>query len=301
MIEFPDLKEGKKEQLKDALIVQRKWDGTASYIKITDTITLWGRNFLKSGERMNFTHRFPEIVSDIKAMRIPSGTSFIGELIVMNPQTGREDFQLLQPRITRDDNIEKFSRSNPAELKIYEYISLAGQNLLQYPYIQRQSIFLSNIKLQGSIDIVETLSNGEQVWEQNEGLIEGLVLRNANGDAWKLKYSTTQDVYCKGEYQTPEPSIKKGQEKPTPSRLQLMNVFANIRCYQIVNGVETFIGNIGGGFRDPDRIEIQKYLDNHTPFCIEIEAMNITNSGKFRMPRFKRLRPDKSPSQCVRK
>lgn len=51
-------------------------------------------------------------------------------------------------------------------------------------------------------------------------------------------------------------------------------------------------GNVGTGLNDADR---EKYWDRkYIGETIEVECMSLTPNGKFRMPRFKRIRWDKS-------
>jgi hypothetical protein len=53
---------------------------------------------------------------------------------------------------------------------------------------------------------------------------------------------------------------------------------------------QTAMGNIGTGFTDKDR---EKYKRNMIGMTIEVECMELTKAGKFRHPRFVRVRPDR--------
>ena len=52
----------------------------------------------------------------------------------------------------------------------------------------------------------------------------------------------------------------------------------------------TAMGNVGIGFTDEER---DMYKSNMVGMTIEVECMELTNDGKFRHPRFVRIRPDK--------
>ena len=52
----------------------------------------------------------------------------------------------------------------------------------------------------------------------------------------------------------------------------------------------TAMGNVGVGFTDEERAMYQRNMIGMT---IEVECMELTNDGKFRHPRFIRVRPDK--------
>lgn len=107
--------------------------------------------------------------------------------------------------------------------------------------------------------------------------VEGLVLRQ--GDKWlKVKPVDTYDVY-----------VTKAIEGLGKHRGRM-------------GALVTAYGKVGTGFTDPQRVEwwdwwkrIQVAIQGKTaPRLIEVSCMSITGDGKFRHPRFIRLRPDKN-------
>lgn len=95
---------------------------------------------------------------------------------------------------------------------------------------------------------------------------EGLVLRQ--GNTWlKVKPSETYDV--------PITQLIPGKGKHTGR----------------VGAVLTPMGKVGTGMSDKDREEL---LTTPIGTIIEVECMSLTPSGKFRHPRLKRIRWDKS-------
>lgn len=98
---------------------------------------------------------------------------------------------------------------------------------------------------------------------------EGLVLRQ--GDHWlKVKPIETYDVKVTG--------IIEGQGRHAGRMGALM----------------TDMGKVGTGFTDVERDEWWSwYLNGHVTRLIEVECMQLTPDGKFRHPRFVRIRYDK--------
>jgi hypothetical protein len=103
---------------------------------------------------------------------------------------------------------------------------------------------------------------------------EGLILRQ--GDKWlKVKPKDTADVFITG-YQA-----GTGKHKGKMGALL------------------TNYGKVGTGFSDIDREWWQMMFDLHgltwlTTVLIEVEYMEMTSGNKFRHPRFKRVRDDKT-------
>lgn len=95
---------------------------------------------------------------------------------------------------------------------------------------------------------------------------EGLVLRQ--GDKWlKVKNKETFDVHITGIIEG------KGKYKG------------------MLGAFMTSKGKVGTGFTDEDRKKL--YDKSLIGVMLEVECMEITEDGKFRHPRFKRLRWDK--------
>jgi hypothetical protein len=101
--------------------------------------------------------------------------------------------------------------------------------------------------------------------EANEVGYEGLILRQ--GDKWlKVKPSETHDV-------------------------KVVNLVEGTGKYVgMLGAMVTEKGNVGTGFTDAQRKEFWVFPLNT---IIEVECMSITKDGKFRHPRFKRVRWDK--------
>ena len=128
--------------------------------------------------------------------------------------------------------------------------------------------------------------------------LEGIVVRDANEKynrgIWKVKLVDTEDVYCKGEY----------------NKSDNTNEFRSLICYQLLEKrkdnkqlTEVYVADVGGGFTDRERKEIQKLLDSgimkEKPLVLEIKTLGRRPSLRFRNPTFIRFRFDKPWRECI--
>jgi hypothetical protein len=95
---------------------------------------------------------------------------------------------------------------------------------------------------------------------------EGIVIRTAT-EEFKLKEKVTHETLIIGKLEG------TGRNKGRLGALVTMH------------------GQVGTGFTDQERIDL--WAMDLTDMCVEVEAMSISRDGKFRHPRFIRLRPDK--------
>jgi ATP-dependent DNA ligase len=102
---------------------------------------------------------------------------------------------------------------------------------------------------------------------------EGLVLRQ--GDRWlKVKPEETHDIRIVG--------FREGRGKHA-GRLGI---------------ITTALGNIGSGFSDEERVElwVEAQAGMLVGQIVEVSFMESTSTGKYRHPKFIRMRPDKLAS-----
>lgn len=289
-------------------IFQRKWDGAAAEIfigyDILGDIRIFGRGVLQYGIVSEYTKKFPEIVKSLKELGIPKKTDFVAELIVIDPKTGFENLELIQSRTQRDNNIEHYSKIYTALLIILDVVEVEGKDVTKLNYLDRTNMLKCSCSIKncnwksGNIRFIENLY--ELDWnfiEKNK--LEGVVVRDTdatyNKGIWKIKMIKTEDVYCKGEYNPSESLKMEGKE-----------LFASLICYQLTkDGKEIYVADVGGGFTEEKRKEIQEILNKgiinkDNPLVIEINTFGRVNSSlKFRSPTFLRIRYDKPWSQCV--
>lgn len=277
-------------------IFQRKLDGTAAEVFINDEPRIFGRGVLEYGILSEYSGRFPEIVRSLKRLEIPKKTDFVGELVVLDPKTGFESLEMVLTRSQRSFATEHHIRFYPAILMILDVVEVGGEDVRLYKYFDRidalkKSVFDWN-RAEGRVFFID--NSYELDWnliERNK--LEGVVIRDLDATygkgIWKLKREVTEDVYCKGEYNISE---------------SMIGLFSSLICYQLdKNGREIYVADVGGGFSDKERKDMQKLLDSGVmkkyPLVIEIKANGRTSSGKFKNPIFERIRYDKPWKECI--
>lgn len=280
--------------------VERKYDGVAALMEIKDGVmTLTGKNETKNG-RTDYTSVFPEIqihnIDDIP------NCSILGEIVYLNKE-GWDDFQIIQKRANRKNNILEYAKKYPCifigfdliedEKGILDVETYYIRKLLMYELF---TYFEStpSIRMIGSIAITLNESKKGMYNAMIKNNWEGLVFKNVDGvigfGQVKYKPVITQDVFCEGEYRE-----GKGRHK---------GKVGSLKCYQILDGEKQHIGYVGCG-DDTSRDEITAFIktgnvDKGSPLVLEIKVTAFLPSGKFRFPRFLRIRDDKKSTDCIR-
>ena len=275
---------------------QRKLNGTSAEIFINDNIRIFGKGVLEYGILSEYTVRFPEIVKALQNLEIPKRTDLVGELIVIDPNTGFESLPMILTRSQRSFATEQHIRFYPVIFVILDVVEVGGNDVRLLKYIDRLNALKDAVKDwtkgDGKIIFIENSSNlNWKIIEDNK--LEGVAIRDLDATygkgIWKLKREVTEDVYCKGEY-NPSDSMK--------------GLFSSLICYQLdKNGKEIYVTDVGGGFSYKEREGIQKMLDSGVmkkfPLVLEIKTNGRMPSLKFISPIFIRMRYDKSWDQCI--
>lgn len=283
---------------------ERKYDGVASLMKIKDGVmTLTGKNETKNG-RTDYTSVFPEIqihnIDDIPNCKI------LGEIVYLNEE-GWDDFQIIQKRANRKNNIPEYAKKYPCVFIAFDLIEYedGGAIIEGGIYKDRKNIlnkltYHFHFKYDMHIRFIDLGANTSLCIKQNlynkfkKQNWEGLVFKDINGKIGegqkKYKPVITQDVFCEGEYRE-----GKGRHK---------GKVGSLKCYQILDGIKTHIGYVGCG-DDISREEITAFIktgniDEESPLVLEIKITAFLESGKFRFPRFVRIRDDKKSTDCIR-
>lgn len=285
----------------------RKWDGNSSETFIESEIEIIGRGVTK-GRSSNFTLKFPELINDLKALNLPRGTDFMSEIICMNQKTGKEDVKLATGRSNRESLIDLYAQQYPALMLIYDVISVGMNDVTHLPFVERINALRPFIHKGLRIGFTEYSTDGKALWEQvvKNGW-EGVVILNPKSpfgkDKYKLKQELTEDVVCFGDYEVSTSDTRMNLEYEV-NGVKKKGVFANLSCFQFMDGRAVKVGDIGTGFSEYYLKTIQAMLDSgqitkQNPLVLEVKANERLDSGKLRHASFLRIRTDKPASQCV--
>lgn len=288
------------------LLFQQKWDGHSSESFIDGEIEIFGRGVMK-GKNSDYTLKFPELIKDLKAMNLPRETDFLAEIICINQQTGAEDCSLVQTRTGRDTNIDLYAQLYPAIMIVHDVVSVGGMSVTDLAYFERLNALRSFLGKSQRVFFIGNSTDGRAEWAKVEMLNrEGLIIRDPKSpvghNVRKLKRELTEDVFCIGEHE-PSTSDTNSNLEYEVNGLKKKGVFANLVCYQILEGRIVRVCDVGGGFSQYDRKTIQAMLDlglvtKEKPLVLEVKANARYKNGKLRNPTYLRMRDDKPWKQC---
>lgn len=293
-------------------VFERKFDGTAGIINVDPTeCKIYGRGILKDGTQQDYTATFPDLQESIDyachefTRKIPgfSGITLLGEIVVLN-DSGDESFKGIESRCNRKKDIDGYAEKFPAQFMIFDILCLNGKDLCGLPFSQRRAILeqyedvfeetdrllliRQEVQAAGKQYLLDRVSSGKFG-------MEGIVVKDLHAaypnNSMKYKYKSTEDVYWKGEY-------KEGAGKNKGK-------IGSLVCYQLINGVELEVAQVGGGLTDALREELLEAVrkgevSEENRWVVEVQTHELLPSGKLRYPAWIRRRFDKSWKQCVR-
>ncbi|MDR5701916.1 ATP-dependent DNA ligase [Agromyces aerolatus] len=291
-----------------------KWDGIRVLARVEG-----GAVRLISRSGRDETARYPELAGLASALRADALVD--GEIVALD-EHGRTDFGRLQPRmnVTKPREIAELAAEIPVRLLLFDVLEVAGTPTIDEPY-ERRRARLERLVRPGSdvpVEVPPVVEDEPEAAldEARELGREGLVAKRrgspyrpgARSDDWlKLKVTRTQEVVIGG--------YRRGSGTRTG---QVRSLLVGIPG---AHGLE-YVGRVGSGFRE---VELRRLLDAFRPIeraeapfvempavdasdatwleprlVGEIEFGEWTKTGVARHPRWRGLRPDKSPDDVVR-
>ena len=287
-------------------VYELKFDGYRLLaIKQRDHVSLQSRN------GHDLTAGFPELRQAL-AMLPYSELVLDGEAVV-HDDTGRPSFGLLQQRakLSREHEVEIASVHRPATLYAFDLLGAAGYDLRDLPLVKRKSFLQAILPSTGPIRYSEHVKDtGHGLYEIAKDMqLEGIVGKRADStykstrssDWIKVRADRTGDYAVVGF---------------TPNRSNAKDIGA-LLLGEYRGGKLTYVGRAGSGLNSQIREELRELFARapsaesltakapkgarwHEPITVaEVRYKEYTLDGNLRHPVFLRLRPDKSPSECV--
>ncbi|WP_074261036.1 ATP-dependent DNA ligase [Agromyces cerinus] len=296
-----------------------KWDGIRVLAR-----TEGGVVRLLSRNGVDITARYPELAQLPAVVR---GDALLDGEIVALDADGRPDFGRLQHRmnLTKPREIERVAASVPVRLLLFDVLEVAGRSVVDEPYRERRARLAGLVRMKRGVPIEvpapATGSPAEALEESRRLGLEGLVAKRpdsryrpgARSSDWlKLKLTLTQEVVIGG--------YRRGVGTRT-GRIRSLLVGIPGEGGLGAGSLE-YAGRVGSGFaeRELDRLlaALTPLEQAESPFVQvpaadmsdavwvrpelvgEIELGEWTGTGVARHPRWRGLRPDKSPADVVR-
>lgn len=292
-----------------------KWDGIRALSYISG-----GRIRLEARSGNDVTHRYPELSALGRALGVTE-VILDGEIVALDPKTGRPSFERLQRRmhVESESAIRRLRQDVPITYVVFDLLWLDGHPTTGLPYSERRRL-LEGLDLQGPAWHTPAAHPGE-----------GSALREAT------RASGLEGVLAKRLDSPYEPGVRTRQWLKVKNHLSqdfvvggyLPGVGSRGRLGALLLGVYEddgklcWVGRVGTGFTDAELSRLVRLLDplrrDRTPFdrppprpvakealwvepelVVEVEFTEWTGVGILRHPSYKGQRVDKDPREVVR-
>lgn len=287
-------------------IYEIKWDGFRAIAYVNKELSLRSRN----GKELKNT--FPEL-EELK--QLAQNVVLDGEIVIV--KEGKPDFQALLERGKTNSliDIEVQTIRSPAVYVVFDILEKDGASLIGLPLTERKAILKQSVREGQHVllsDFVEEKGEAYYKAALEKGL-EGIMAKKKDGvyesgirsGNWlKIKKLRSCDCVIFG-YTT-----GTGIRRETFGAL-LLGLYDK-------EGKPVYVGKVGTGFSHdslvslseifqklkmpvaPFKVDIPEKITWLTPKIVcEIFYQTVTRDGRLRMPRFRGLREDKSPTECT--
>lgn len=316
------LKPGKEQERKDFLealyksplyVAEKKFDGSRYTIQIESKgkIYLQSRSESVKGGMCDKTDRVPHIIEE--AWELLFGTIIDGEIDIPEgrnfhyvqgtmgslPERALE-IQTGNPIRTEEIKGKEIIIEGPKLVyKVFDVIEYKGKDLRNTPLRERRKI-LEDMLGEHSFEyirIVEQIKDEKGKRElfdkEIEAGSEGIILKNLDGlyvEGKKPAHTWYKDKLV-NTYDGVVIGYKSGTGKYT-------GTVGSLTVAQYLDGVLTEVA-FCGGIKDELRDEFKKRIDKGERFIIEFKAQEPEVNKRYRHPRYKRERLDKTEKQCI--
>ncbi len=283
----------------DNWLFEIKWDGVRAIATVGQDVDLRSRN------NTDLSRQFPELA---ELLTFAPATVLDGEIVVMSG--GKPDMEALLSRL---QGREPGAGAVPVTYIIFDILCHGGEDLTPLPLSERRRILKGAVREGPHVVISQPVAGrGEDYYRAAvaQGL-EGIMAKRADSPyepgvrsgAWlKIKALKTCDCVIAGS------TGGRGGRSP---------VFGALLLGLYEGGTLVPAGKVGTGFSDQLLSDLMKTFSSRItsrpnfpgisgkvvwlePVLVcEVEYLAVTKDRKLRMPRFIRLRTDKSATACT--
>ena len=286
-------------------IFEVKWDGFRALAYVDDVFSLRSRN----GKELRYN--FPEL-EELKQQA--QNVVLDGEIVILNE--GKVDFQAMLERGRMSPAEIKFrTKRSPSVYVVFDILEKDGKPLVNLPLMERKRLLKDTVK-EGDHVLLEDF-----VEEKGENYYRVALEKGLEGVIAKKKDSPYEPGVRSGNWL----KIKKlhscecvvfGFTRGTGARRETFGALL-LGLYDS-DGGPVYMGKVGTGFSQETlhalMEEFKKIETDKAPFktgvtgevrwlkpkiVCEVIYQVVTKDGRFRMPRFQKLRNDKLPSECT--
>lgn len=287
-------------------IFEIKWDGFRAIAYVKEPFSLRSRN----GKELK--QNFPELA---QITGLAKDIVVDGEIVVM--QAGVPDFQALLKRgqAVSVGEINRQSQRAPAIYIVFDILEKDGKPLDKVPLMERKAILKDSLKEGTNVILCDYIE------EKGEAYFNLILEKGLEGVVAKKKDSCYEEGMRTGSW------LKIKKLKTCDCVIFGYTMGGNVRAETfgaLLLGLydekqqPVYVGKVGTGFTEEmlcilmDKFE--KVTTDEAPFkpesgdvvtwlkpqlVCEVAYQVVTNDGRLRMARFKRLRDDKPPEQCT--
>jgi len=287
-------------------IFEVKWDGIRAISYINNELSIRSRN------QKELKDNFPEL-NELKDLA--KDVVLDGEIVVMND--GKADFQALleRSRSTTISNIEYLAKKSPATYVVFDILEKQRTPLTNLPLIERKKMLADSVK-EGKHAVLSVF-----VEDVGKEYYEAAVKRGVEGIVAKRKDSSYESGIRSHNWL----KIKKNLSCEcvifgfTAGEGIRKETFGALILGLYNKGEPIYVGKVGTGFSQAGVTELRnmfRKLETNEEtlqgvdvdekitwlkpqIVCEVLYQTLTKDGKLRMPRFNRLRTDKSPLECT--
>lgn len=278
-------------------VAEKKFDGSRYTIQIefNGQIYLQSRSESVKGGMCDKTDRVPQIIEEAK--QIYRGTILDGEIDILEGRNFHYVQGCMGSLSERAIQIQK--EEQMLYYKVFDILEYEGQDLRKRTLRERRKILEEIFKMNKFkyLILVEQIKDEKGKRElfdiEIENGSEGIILKNLNSiyvedkrpsNTWiKVKLTQTYDGIVIG--------YNEGTGKYT-------GTVGSLKVAQYKDGQLIEVADCGGMI-DSLRDTFKKRIDNGERFIIEFAAQECETHNRYRHPRFKRIREDKSEKDCI--